>query len=1468
MPNPVENINKRSRDGTSQLDRQQAALAPDYVSVDERSLEDLLAFALEYARELNYFDAENNANGDWCDFISAGEDLDIPGSTREYFKQAAAYVDDPHSVSAEWARRFARPHFALYLGFLRLIGQAQNQLNGFTQRHLEFYYQQILRMTRKQAEPDRVNVMFRPSPRVTEVEVPAGHLLKAGRDSAGNDLFYTTDKRIVVNHAQVAKLSSVYAERKVIGIADARDYFTGTDKDDFINMLKVALGDPLPGDPLPLYYTEEVVDYDLLMILRDLVNFCKDALFLEFFELRSLMQLKHQRDYADEEWNTINTLLLKAGRGITDKPRDFHANLVKALGGEPNFAGLTQVENIDDLYHQRTRQEVKDYISVNLSFLSFDEFVSMMQVKIKIDNEWKEINRLLEAAGQRKRKDSAYALVPDDATDFTGNFTAALNYDPEKLVNFRTVRVGSIDEYFYALTQAEAYFYTSAENLAYILGIAAKVAAETDQSEWDKVYDILAESYRAKVYDARRKQLKKIREEAVNSEKGFQDILYFALGMELETEITNSPLAQLAEYVASDKDYETLETVEIDIQSGNVEGIDWAQVYRIVELAQRNREQLPEPVALIQHWINLHAYDDTTLLQTDQDNPRWKTFGEPLVAKQDAPPSEIMGWALSSPLLNMSAGQRKIVLTLGFDPKIYNKEKIGAIFPKGEQSAGEESGPFDILISTEKDWISPDTIEVIQGDYLTLAGIRNAENTQPLNGLQFILGFSQQVDPITLPTEELELDSDSPVLKLMLRQYWDINKTTFTTRYELFEELQLSKVHINVKVGDKNLASPSGLSDGLLIQNDQTVLDAKKPFFPFGSVPITGARFYLGHTELSCKRLDSLHFNVEWMGGPGDLNTHYKNYTDPVINWVFNARISVIDKSMAIDLDTTAALFETNDASKAHIISILDVPAALYKNSPNYVYERCIEPHTNNNLLDWHRYLTWELKTPDFQHQNYPTVSAQMSVKMAADIANSTGTPPINAADYQVNPPYTPKIKKLDLHYTATLELDLSEYVPNQGMDRILHLHPFGYNEAQPKSSGGYWFLPKYASEGELYIGITGAKPPQYLNVLFQMAEGSANPDQEPVPIEWSYLSGDRWLSFSEGGIQMDTTRGLINTGIIEFKLQPVTPSTRLAPDYYWIRAVIPQHSDSVCETVAIQTQAVSATLLDKPYAADHYQQPLPENSITGLNPSIPGIAEILQPYTSLNGKPAEQDEIFYTRVSERLRHKQRALTTWDYERLVLERFPQLYKVKCLPADAASNPEQVGQLSVIVIPNILNRLPFDPFAPKAPADLITDIETYLADKIPAYANVDVRNAHFIPVKVRVGVRFREGYDTGFYKARLIEDLNHFLSPWAYQEGADITIGGRIYANSIINFLDQREYVDYVAAIKLFSIENGRPRLAQPGGAEGYFVTTEKPDGVLVASREHEIDIITGSGYEEEAFTGINYMKVELDFVVG
>ena len=796
------------------------------------------------------------------------------------------------------------------------------------------------------------------------------------------------------------------------------------------------------------------------------------------------------------------------------------------------------------------------------------------------------------------------------------------------------------------------------------------------------------------------------------------------------------------------------------------------------------------------------------------------------------------GWAVTSPLLALSEGERTIILTLGFRGDKFDSTKITSQLNK-------ES--FYIEISTEKGWIKVDEFAVTVGNYESLSGLPKSEGEEILSAIQFTLVLAENIDALApLSTTEMQLDTPWPIFRLMLRQIWQPNTKQeeigrYINHYQHFKELILLKTHIKIMV--------SGLTPSHL-QNDETQLPPNKPFEPFGSQPVVGARFYLGHPELITKQLDCLDFKLEWMGVPDDIKTHYKNYPDFEKNFSegFTVKISLVDKRRNILLNKKANLFIKPEKSAFYTISI-DENTFKDKN-----VERNTKAITDTDLLNWNRYWQWELNMPDFQHQSYPTVAASKAQELAIAISKNTVKEEVDY--YKVNPPYTPKIKSLKLDYSAAAEIVMADYKPGSQTDQIFHIQPFGVSEITPDQP---FFLPQYNYEGELYIGIRDVQSPQNLTLLFQMAEGSANPDLEPVPVQWHYLSGNRWISLEEGNVLQDTTRGLINSGIISFALEPSKSSTLFPGNLYWIRAAIPQHSSSVCDTVNIHTQAVSATFIDQNNAPDHLSHPLPANSISDLAEPLPQIKGVRQPYTSYGGKMAEQDSGFYRRLSERLRHKQRAITIWDYEHLILERFPEIYKAKCLPA----TPDKPGQVEIIVIPDIKNQRPFNPFEPKASADLIADIETYIADTTPSFATVKVRNAHYVAVKVRFAVRFLPSYNEGYYKQKLNQSINRFLSPWAYEEGADIVIGGRIYANVIINFIEEQPYVDYVAKIKLFSSADGKTfKLASSG-----WVEAEQPDVVWVAAHQHEIDIISDAGYEEENFEGINYMKVELDFIV-
>lgn len=1432
MASKLTELNLTPRDGTSQAARRLGALDPDYASVDERTIEDLLAFARAYGRELAYFDFSNQQQGDWSAFL--GPDLKLG--------EVAAFLREPERFTPQNSPELFRPHLVLFLTFLALLRRSQDELNGLTRRHLDYYYRQVLQMRTRPAVPDRVNLLVDLAGGVRQALLSAGSLVGAGEDSMGRERFYRTDHDLVVNTAQVARLSSVHIDRQVTGLAEIRESRRNDKKGASLGMFEIALGDPLPGDPLPPYPgSRRAPDMDFITGLYNQLQFAGTQLHLKFFELRALVNLKRRRDQADEEWRQINALLEGAGRrrdpafrlDLTE-PRNFDRNLTAAMGGVLDFAGLPEVKSIYDLYEQRIRQDVRQFISQRL-FLDFNDFVRLMQIKVRIDSEWREINRILEEAGGRKA--AGFRFPPEgspgfDPTDFAANFRSALG-----VVDFSVAPgANSIETYYAAVMRVEKYFFLTAEEFSHVMWTMERTEPGAPAADWAKVDELLGKAHREKVYGDRRAILNR-----AHRTRGFSAMIREALGEDpIETE-DPSALERLTRFVGRRADVELLTRAA----TAPPTGFPWERVYSIVEIAQRVAQRLPEPVPRRVEWLNLYPAEDATTAGVreagigQQGPPRWRTFGvTPAEAASGTAPPPVLGWAVCSPTLEMSEGRRDIAVTLGFRSGEFDTSKLRELV--------ERQSPLTFEISTNKGWAPASSLAAQVGTYNAFTKATGTDGP----AIRFALTFTEDVDPFEPPTVGSPTSGPWPVLRAMLRPSLSAKEKRLRCEYDGFRRLLITAVHLAVSV--------TGLKP-LRLSNDETTLDPKKPFEPFGGAPVVGSCLLLGHPEVSSKRLDSLRFRIEWMGVPKNLADHYKNY-GLGDNPEFSAQVSLIDQRVVLPLVTKAVLFSATGSRQS--IDVASVSAAL---PAGYRYEPMPEAVYGDDLSGWPRYLQWELNAPDFQHLAYPAVAASKSVAMAADIANKTA---VKAADYQVNPPYTPKIKSLSLDYTASAELRFDGAPSSATPVRLLHLHPFGYCDVTSEAApGGPPLLAPYDNEGELYIGLADVRAPQSVSLLFQMAEGTADPDVVPSRVLWSRLSGDRWIPLDDA-LLLDTTRGLINSGIIELALKPAEPSTRLPGNYYWIRAAAAGNSTGVCDTSAVHTQAVSATLVEQGVAPDHFSRPLPAGTITGLRDPRPEIGGLRQPYTSYGGRPAEEDNAFATRVSERLRHKRRAVTVWDYERLVLDRFPGIYKVKCIPASALRSPDDPGLVEVIVIPDIRGKLPFDPYEPKAPANLLADIEEYLKPTMPASARLRVRNAFYVTVKVRFAVRFKAGGNESYYRRLLNEELNRFLSPWAYEEGADIVIGGRIYASSIINFLDCRPYVDYVADIRLFTSDDGRNfQPVERVEAGGYWVSAGRPDGVLVAAREHQIDFIPETGYEEELFTGINYMKLELDFVV-
>jgi hypothetical protein len=132
--------------------------------------------------------------------------------------------------------------------------------------------------------------------------------------------------------------------------------------------------------------------------------------------------------------------------------------------------------------------------------------------------------------------------------------------------------------------------------------------------------------------------------------------------------------------------------------------------------------------------------------------------------------------------------------------------------------------------------------------------------------------------------------------------------------------------------------------------------------------------------------------------------------------------------------------------------------------------------------------------------------------------------------------------------------------------------------------------------------------------------------------------------------------------------------------------------------------------------------------------------------------------------VSERLRHKHRAITTWDYERLVLQYFPQVFKVKCMDhtgflLDENTNQQKysemlAGHVTIITIPDLSHLNTANPLRPYTSIGLLTEIEKYIKTLTSPFVKLHLSNPLFEEVQFDFSVTFRENMDPVYFSNQL------------------------------------------------------------------------------------------------------------------
>lgn len=700
--------------------------------------------------------------------------------------------------------------------------------------------------------------------------------------------------------------------------------------------------------------------------------------------------------------------------------------------------------------------------------------------------------------------------------------------------------------------------------------------------------------------------------------------------------------------------------------------------------------------------------------------------------------------------------------------------------------------------------------------------------------------------------------------------------------YSLLADQPLAEARLRV--------SASGVRD-IVLHNNLGRLDPTKAFHPFGPLPTLSSYLVVGAREVACKNIRCLSMQLEWGGLPpdaGGFDTHYRGYPEEQRRGDFTAALAILRDGLwqpCAGASAQQPLFAPPDLGGflAPLWEIEVDPGSVRKHS------RAGDPAEWDAPLPRNGLYRLQLTHPRgaFGHAAYPMVLADTVTANARKNLRARWRQPLP------NPPYTPLIERLTLSYEAASVIRPGAQSPGergplaaaQDVERLLHLHPFGVETLHSAAAGAsHGLLPRPGDDGNLYIGLAASDPGGTLTLLFSLLESAADATRSGAvraPVRWATLAGDHWRPLPAARVLADSTEGFLTSGIVTLDLPgDLTLDNEVMPaGLYWLRASADAGFEGFAALQSVQAHALRARRVLPPDAA--MLAILPHGRITRSLASLPGLSGVQQVGPSFGLRPAEDAALLYTRAGERLRHKQRASIAWDAERLLLARFPEVFKVRCLSGDeiaASGQPRPpAGQVLAVVVPQVPRNDPaFACAAPRFNAIELRRMADYLRERASPFAKIVVRNPVYDRLQLRCTVGLARGVHEGEALQRLTRTVVATLSPW-FDGGCGPSFDWIVRGEDLearLRALDGVEYVTQLSLLHVTCSDDGVYTLADTArderaeAARGHAVSLA-PWSLALPMPQHIITALPT--FPKSAVpqpTGIDQLSIGSTFVIG
>lgn len=774
---------------------------------------------------------------------------------------------------------------------------------------------------------------------------------------------------------------------------------------------------------------------------------------------------------------------------------------------------------------------------------------------------------------------------------------------------------------------------------------------------------------------------------------------------------------------------------------------------------------------------------------------------------------------------------------------------------------------FLIKLSGESGWVYP-------GEY-------SVNRTERHGGICFNLKLSKTDPAVIAPKLEThQIESRYPVLQLLN------NNAAGVFPYSFLRGVAVTRCHLRIQV--------NGVRD-LSVQNEYGLVDVTQSFLAFSAAPSASSRMRIGGYEYARKRIDSLRLHIRWKNIPGNFGgftEYYRAYGEGYDNSNYLVRVQMLAGGELIPQDPQqiqlSPLFEYEQGTNK-LLPITNIDFPILAKPPRLDDEISKKAFAQNIRGDT-GYINLKLvsKGKLFGHREYNQILSKVLVHNARS----------KRKKLLPEPPYTPEIDALELDYIAHDEVcfidNISERTQSDSEDTpqsiAYYITPLGAETSYTKNrEGGFTLLPEWPEDGNLFISYEIIDGADSLNIYFQIKTIGSTPQSEfqHLQIDWCYYSRNGWKKLPQSAILSDSTNGFRRSGIVVLELMPdkARHTGFGRGDQFWFRISTSDNLTRYGGLSNILFDAITVRSIDSLLKLNRFPSLFDKPGISSkwqAMPTIPGVQSFLQYEAAVNQSNEETVARATLRINEQLRHKNRAITPWDIERIVLEKYVQIDRAKCLSACKLGEPRPVpGTLSLVVSPKLIDSQNIHAQGHHVNAVVLAEIREHLISLCSPNVQIEVHNARYEIVRVRCAVIFNDPVGSGLRIQQLNNDLCQFLSPWN-PTGLSPGLGWRIRTKDVESFIRQLSYVRFVTQVSLLKVYRDEEKqqyfcledTAQfqqntpLSDIDRFFIDASFPWTLPLPSQKHDILLLQGDAQEIAATpVGINSMEIGGTFIL-